>query len=220
MKYVLYLRVSTRKQGDSGLGLEAQQAILSHFYAGQEILAQFVEVASGKDVDNRPRLREALALCQVEKATLAVAKIDRLSRNTEQALALYRQLDERLESCDIPNLDKFTLTLFMAIADRERELIAIRTKAALDVRRQQRGEWRTGSEAYRSGAAALKGTAVIRRKAARNAHNRRAAAYIRQQRAQGLSWTAIAAELNAHGFTTPRGKAFHPVQVQRLWKDV
>ena len=76
-------------------------------------------------------MQAAISLCKSRGATLVVAKVDRLSRDTEQALAIYRELDERLESCDIPNLDNFTLKLFMAIADRERKLISIRTKAAL-----------------------------------------------------------------------------------------
>ena len=71
-----------------------------------------------------------------------MAKIDRLSRDTEQSLSIYRNLDGRLNSCDIPHLDKFTLTLFMAIADRERELIGLRTKQALDQKRKWVGEWR------------------------------------------------------------------------------
>ena len=176
MKYVTYYRVSTKKQGDSGLGLEAQRTYVNHFYKEKEIVAEFVETESGKGILNRPKLRAALELCQEQHATLVVAKIDRLSRNTEHALQIYRLLGERLESCDIPNLDKFTLTLFMAIADRERELIAIRTKAALDEKRKRDGEWRKGSRSFQSGSASRKGVKVNQKKAKHNEHNRRASA--------------------------------------------
>ena len=104
------------------------------------MIEEFIETKSGKNLLNRPQLMAAIRCCQQDKATLVVAKIDRLSRNTEDALQVYRMLGERLESCDIPNLDKFTLTLFTAIADRERELIALRTKAALAEKRKQVGE--------------------------------------------------------------------------------
>ena len=155
--------------------------------------------------------------CQQDKATLVVAKIDRLSRNTEDALRVYRMLGERLESCDIPNLDKFTLTLFMAIADREHELIALRTKAALAKKRKQIGEWRKGSEAFRSGMVTREGVKTNQVKARRNEHNRRAAATIASLRSAGNNWSEIAALLNEAGFQTARRKSFQAVQVQRLY---
>ncbi len=217
MQYVIYYRVSTKKQGDSGLGLEAQRTYVNHFYKDKEILAEFVETKSGKDLLNRPQLMTAVRRCQEHKATLVVAKIDRLSRNTEDALQIYRMLDQRLESCDIPNLDKFTLTLFMAIADRERELIALRTKAALAEKRKQVGEWRTGSVPFKTGAATRKSVKINQAKASKNDHNRRAAAMITSLRAGGNSWSNIAKTLNEAGFKTAQGKLFQAVQVQRLF---
>ena len=217
MQYVIYYRVSTKKQGESGLGLEAQRTYVKHFYKDKEILAEFVETKSGKDLLNRPQLMTAVRRCQEHKATLVVAKIDRLSRNTEDALQIYRMLDQRLESCDIPNLDKFTLTLFMAIADRERELIALRTKAALAEKRKQIGEWRTGSVPFKTGVATRKSVKSNQAKAAKNDHNRRAAAMITSLRAGGNSWSNIAKTLNEAGFKTAQGKLFQAVQVQRLF---
>ena len=85
-KYVLYFRVSTRKQGESGLGLEAQRAYIDHFYKDKPILAEFTDVRSGKTIRKRPELQKAIALCKQERAVLVIAKIDRLSRKTEQAL--------------------------------------------------------------------------------------------------------------------------------------
>ncbi|GAA4462899.1 recombinase family protein [Nibrella saemangeumensis] len=215
-QYVIYYRVSTKRQGDSGLGLQAQRAYIDHFYQGKPILAEFTEVQSGKDVFNRPELKKALTLCQERKAVLVVAKIDRLSRNTEQALTIYRELEGRLESCDIPNLDKFTLTLFIAIADRERELISIRTKGALIQKVKQSGQWRKGSEAFATGEAARLGHVIIKARAADNVNSRLAGAMITKLVNEGYNWSEIARQLNQAGFRTPRGKAYQAVQVQRL----
>jgi DNA invertase Pin-like site-specific DNA recombinase len=219
-QYVTYYRVSTKKQGESGLGLDAQRTYINHFYSGQNIIAEFTDIESGKDVANRPELNKAIALCKEKKATLLIAKIDRLSRNTEQALMIFRELDNRLESCDIPNLDKFTLTLFMAIADRERELIGIRTKQALDEKVIQSGEWRTGSNTFKDGSATTKATSVRISTAKDNQNNRRASALISQLKQSGKSWTAIADQLNSNGFKTSKGKTFQPVQVQRIFNRI
>jgi DNA invertase Pin-like site-specific DNA recombinase len=160
--YVVYYRVSTKRQGKSGLGLKAQKTYVNHFINSDQIVKEFTEVASAKymDCDNRPQLCEALDYCIENGYTLVVAKVDRLSRKTEHALDIYNALEGRLISCDIPNLDKFTLTLFMAIADRERELISIRTKQALAERKKQGMKLGTPSnltnEARAKGAARMK----------------------------------------------------------------
>jgi DNA invertase Pin-like site-specific DNA recombinase len=216
-EYVIYYRVSTKRQGDSGLGLQAQRAYIEHYYQGRTILAEFTDVKSGKDVFNRPELMKALELCKERQAVLVVAKIDRLSRNTEQALAIFRELEGRLESCDIPNLDKFTLTLFMAIADRERELIGIRTKGALVQRVKNKGEWRISSEAFATGQAARLGHATIKAQAAENRNSRQASTLIRQLVKDRYSWSEIARQLNEGGFRTPKGGNYQTVQVQRLY---
>ena len=215
-QYVIYYRVSTKKQGESGLGLDAQRSYVNHYYQGKPVIAEFTDVRSGKTISKRPQLQKALDLCQQEGATLVVAKIDRLSRNTEQALLIYRELDGRLESCDIPNLDKFTLTLFMAIADRERELIGIRTKQALDQKRLRVGEWRKGGPNAKKAAAGLLGAQAARDQAGENENSRRASALIESLRAGGKSYPVIAKQLNAAGFKTPRGKKFIATQVRRL----
>ena len=219
-EYVAYFRVSTRKQGDSQLGLEAQRAYIDHFYQGKNIIDRFTDVRSGKDISGRPQLQAAIALCKLRKATLVVAKVDRLSRDTEQALWIYRELETRLESCDVPNLDKFTLTLFMAIADRERELGGIRTKAAMQVKVERDGEWRIGSEAFYSGEASRLGTAEVRRIARTNTNSRQAMAQIRHLRGQGYDYASIARQLNADGFRAPRGGEYATVQVRRLWHRI
>jgi DNA invertase Pin-like site-specific DNA recombinase len=215
-EYVAYYRVSTKKQGDSGLGIQAQHAYIEHFYQGRNVIASFTDIQSGKDILNRRELQKAIQLCQERKAVLVVAKVDRLSRDTEQALGIYRALGGRLESCDIPNLDKFSLTLFMAISDRERELTSIRTTDALQRKIAKSGEWRTGSEAFKTGQASRLGTAVIRQRAAANPNSRQATALIEQLVQAGHGWSEIARRLNAAGFKTPKGGQYQAVQVQRL----
>ena len=216
MNYVLYFRVSTKKQGESGLGLAAQQAYINHYYEEKPVIGEFTDIRSGKTIHKRPELQKALTLCRQRGATLVVAKIDRLSRDTEQALSIYRDLDGRLESCDIPNLDKFTLTLFMAIADRERELIGLRTKQALDQKRKRVGEWRVGGPNQKKAVAGLIGAQASREMAEDNENSRRASAFIHSLRKGGLSYPVIAEQLNRAGFRTPRGKQFIATQVRRL----
>ncbi len=218
VKYVTYKRVSTKRQGESGLGLQSQQTYLDHFYGSKQVIAEFTENVSGKDVSNRPKLQQALALCKKEKAVLVVAKIDRLSRNTEQALWIYAELEGRLESCDIPNLDKFTLTLFMAIADRERELISIRTANAMVEKRKRTGEWRKASAPFADKSATSLSVEVNKKKAKTNENNKRAAALIKLHRHQGKAWQEIALELNNAGFRASRGGHFQAVQVQRIYQ--
>ena len=219
-QYVLYFRVSTKKQGESGLGLEAQRAYIGHFYKDKPILAEFTDIRSGKTIHKRPELQKAIALCKKERATLVVAKIDRLSRNTENALHIYKELGERLESCDIPNLDKFTLTLFMAIADRERVLISIRTQQAVEARRVRVGEWRVGGPNAKKAAAGLRGAQLSKELAEDNENSRRASALISMLRSSGKTLDQIAEQLNLAGFKTPRGFDFSGMQVQRLIKRI
>jgi DNA invertase Pin-like site-specific DNA recombinase len=154
---------------------------------------------------------------------LAVAKLDRLSRKTEDALRIFSDLGERLLSCDVPNMDKFTLTIFTAIADRERELISLRTTGALQAkvkRLQANGEptnWRTSERQTWSVEAREKSVRTIRDNAATNEHTNRARDYARMLRTEkGMTLAAIADYLNERKFVTARGKAFQKTSVLRL----
>ena len=213
MGYIAYFRVSTKKQGDSGLGLESQRAIVCHYVDCNDLAGEYVEVGSAKNVDGRPQLQQAIAQCKNEGHTLIVAKLDRLSRKTEDALSIYAELDGRLASCDIPNLDKFTLTLFMAIADRERELISIRTKAALQAKKE-RGGWEPGTPENMTHKAQKKGAAVNQAEA--TAAYRKLAGYVTLLRKGGKSYQAIADTLNTEGHKTRRGGKFYAATVKRL----
>ncbi len=128
---VAYFRVSTSRQGESGLGLESQREIVRRFASshGLEIISEQTEVESGK-VNARPKLTEALQLCRKTGATLVVSKLDRLSRNAVFLLQL-QQSNVEFVCCDCPNVDRFTVGILALVAQRERELISERTKAAL-----------------------------------------------------------------------------------------
>lgn len=131
MKIVSYLRVSTARQGASGLGLEAQRAAVEIFAAagGHAIVVELLEVESGGKAD-RPQLAAALATCRLHRATLVIAKLDRLARNVAFIANL---MDGGVEfvACDMPHANRLTLHLLAAIAEHEREMISQRTKAAL-----------------------------------------------------------------------------------------
>ncbi len=216
-KFIVYYRVSTKQQGESGLGLEAQRSIINHYIDPDQVVAEYTEVASAKNVTDRPILYQAIAECNEHGYILAVAKLDRLSRKTEDALEVYSKLDGRLVSCDIPNLDKFTLTLFMAIADRERELISIRTRDALAERKKAVGEWRKPGKGFKKSGRLDQAIATNQRKAQINENNRRAAKLIGELRAKGESWRSITDQLNEFGFRTANGKTFQPTQTRRIY---
>lgn len=131
-KHVAYYRVSTGKQGRSGLGLEAQrEAVRSHLNGGSwELLAEFTEVESGKRHENRPELCAALELCKLTGATLIVAKLDRLSRDAAFLLTL-QNAGARFVCADMPDANSLTVGIMALVAQQEREAISSRMKAAL-----------------------------------------------------------------------------------------
>ena len=117
-KYVAYYRVSTTKQGRSGLGLRSQKDIIEHYSKiDGELIKSFTDIASGKSFERRDNLKKAVEyVMQNKNYYLIVAKADRLSRDVDDARAIYRDVGKRLICCDIPNLDTFTFTLFYAVA--------------------------------------------------------------------------------------------------------
>jgi DNA invertase Pin-like site-specific DNA recombinase len=130
--FVSYLRVSTQRQGDSGLGLEAQRIAVAAHVTGGEVLAEYLEIESGKKND-RPQLLAALAHAQVTGATLIIARLDRLARN----LAFIANLMEAgvdFIATDLPFATRLTIHVLAAVAEYEREMISARTKAAAKAR--------------------------------------------------------------------------------------
>jgi DNA invertase Pin-like site-specific DNA recombinase len=210
-KWVSYLRVSTDRQGKSGLGLEAQRAAVDNYLNGGQwtLAAEYVEVESGKRND-RPQLVAALAACKKLKAKLVVAKLDRLSRN----LAFVAKLIDSgvtFVAADMPHANKMTLQVLAVFAEHEREVISARTKAALQAAKA-RGVKLGGpklAEARRSGWASNKASAD------RFAANTKP--IINQIEASGVtSLRAIARALNARGVATARGGQWTPVQVSNV----
>jgi len=208
-RYVTYLRVSTVKQGNSGLGLEAQRAAVSSF---GNIVAEFVEVETGKN-DKRPQLAAAISYAKQNGATLLISKIDRLSRN---AAFIFTLKDSGIDfvAADMPDANSLTIGIFAVLAQHERELISSRTKAALQAKKQ-RGET-LGSPVNLTAAARAAGTAAIRANAAADRANVQAAQLIELLSGQGLTLAAIAEKLNVSGYRTRRGCLFTPTAVKRL----
>src|SRR5215204_1618487 len=130
-KFVAYYRVSTARQGRSGLGLDAQRRAVTNFLNGGswQLQAEFVEVESGKN-DDRPQLEQALATCELSGATLVVAKLDRLSRNLA-FLAKLQESGARFVAADMPEANELTIHIMAAVAQAERKAISTRTKEAL-----------------------------------------------------------------------------------------
>jgi len=131
-KFVAYYRVSTTGQGDSGLGLEAQRMAVQAYLAqasGAELVAEFTEIESGKK-KNRPELAEAVRLCKRHKATLIIAKLDRLARNVHFIFGLMESRVDFL-ACDNPHANRLMVHMLAAFAEHEREMISQRTKEGL-----------------------------------------------------------------------------------------
>ena len=136
-KYIAYYRVSTQKQGMSGLGLEAQKAAVKGFITGAEVLVEYTEVESGKK-DNRPELDKAINHAKQVGGTLIIAKLDRLSRNAGFIFAL-KDSGVDFTCADMPDANTLTIGIFAVMAQHERELISKRTKDALAAKKA-RGE--------------------------------------------------------------------------------
>ncbi|GAB3225855.1 recombinase family protein [Spirosoma arcticum] len=209
--YVAYYRVSTKRQGESGLGLDAQKAAVVGFVKGK-IVAEFTEVESGKN-NQREQLALAIERAKKDGAILIIAKLDRLSRNASFIFAL-RDSGVNFQCVDMPDANTLTVGIFATLAQHERELISGRTKAALQVKRAQ--GIRLGSPQNLTADAQIKGVAGNVRKAQLNENNRRAASMIRMMLKAGRNYTEIAGELNQAGFRTARGCEFQPTQVLRL----
>lgn len=140
-KFVSWRRVSTLKQNKSGLGLSAQKEIIRYFVEREkgELIADFQECYTGTELSGCVELKKAMTLAKQENAVLVIAKTDRF-RNTIEALQVYEEMgDGNIMFCDLPHTDKFTLTLFFALAEREALIISIRTKQAL-AEKKRRGE--------------------------------------------------------------------------------
>lgn len=209
MNFVAYFRVSTDRQGRSGLGLEAQRSTVTGYAAGRgEILGEFTEIESGRKVD-RPQLQAALELAARHRATLIIARLDRLARNVAFIANL---MDSRVDfiACDMPEANRLTLHILAAVAEHEREMISLRTKAALAAAKA-RGI-RLGNPDGQTARKAA--TARLIAKADQFAVT--VLPMVTGLALQGLSLREIAQRLNDRGIKTSRGKVWQATTVRNL----
>lgn len=218
MKIVCYLRVSTVKQGLSGLGLDAQRQAVEQYAAivGAEVLATFTETESGK-LNTRPKLTEALHLAKVTGATLVIAKLDRLSRNAAFLLTM-RDAGVKFIAADMPQANELTIGIMALVAQQEREAISKRTKEALQAakrRGQILGNPNGAAALLRASRGNAAGLEVIKAKATQHALNLKPV--IESLQGSGItSLGAVAAALNERGMLTPRGGRWHKSSVRNL----
>lgn len=210
-KFVAYFRVSTDRQGKSGLGLDAQRkSVLDYLDGGRwELVAEFTEVESGKRSD-RPELDKALAACKRHKAKLVIAKLDRLSRNLAFIATL---MDSGVEfiAVDNPHANKLTIHILAAVAQHEREMISARTSAALKAAKA-RGK-RLGNPRL----ADARKHAVQARAEQSDRYSANVLPVIHEIQDSGIkSLRGIARVLAARGIPTARGGAWSPVQVSDI----
>lgn len=220
-KFVSWRRVSTQKQGRSGLGLEAQQSIIRYFVdeANGVLIADFHETYTGKNLHGCVELQKAMECAKQNDAILVVAKSDRF-RNLEQALEVYRLMDGSIYFCDVPMAEdratyKFMLSLSWSLAEREAAITSLRTKQALQAKRE-RGERVGNPNAIVTVDMRANSIASRRLDARMNDNNRKAYKLVCLLREQGRSFAEIARELNESGYKTANGKQWQTVQVQRL----
>jgi len=215
-KFVAYYRVSTAKQGRSGLGLDAQRKAVADYLAGGcwDLVGELVEVESGK-VDRRPQLEAALARCDLTGATLVVAKLDRLSRNVA-FLAALQDSGTSFVAADLPEANELTIHIMAAVAQAERKAISRRTKEALaatKARGTKLGGFRGNPHDLLAGPAA----SAAKRSSSAQA---RAIKVMRQieaiRRSGAVSLRQIAAGLNAAGITASRGGEWQASQVKAV----
>lgn len=215
MHYIAYLRVSTDRQGKSGLGLEAQRKAVADHVAGKGgIAAEFVEIESGKKND-RPQLARALAEAKRIGAVLLIAKLDRLARNVA-FIANLLEAGVEIAAADMPEANRFLLHVMAAVAEHEAQAISDRTRMALAAAKA-RGValgWAMPERAVEQRHAARKGAERNARKADQHAAN--VLPVIRQIAARGASLRQIADELNTRGIKTARGGLWYAATVRNV----
>lgn len=207
-KAVAYLRVSTDKQGKSGLGLEAQREAVARYVAanGVDLIGEHIEVETGKGANalsKRPELVAALATAKREKAGLIIAKLDRLARNVHFISGLM-ETGVEFAVADMPNADRFQLHLFAALAEKEAEVISQRTKAALAAAKER------GTELGKHGK-----VLAARNQAEAMDRLEPIAADLLALKAEGLSVRKMVEALNTRAIPSPAGGKWHPASLHK-----
>ena len=207
-KFVVLLRVSTKKQGADGLGVAAQRRDIQLFLKQQEepeVVAELLEVESGAAAD-RPVLDQALSLCRKHKATLLVQKVDRLTRDLELLARILKDKEVAVRVAQLPNADNFQLHLFGCLAAQEREFISTRTKAALQAAK---------ARGVQLGNPKLADINKTRKRQARQFADQHSS-LVWSLHIKGKSHREICSVLNDAGMTTRAGGIFYPVTITRI----
>jgi DNA invertase Pin-like site-specific DNA recombinase len=213
---VFYLRVSTSKQGADGNGIQHQMTVVNRYAEsnGGDVVGQFIEVESGGKTDSeRPQLAAALEKCKKENAVLVCSKIDRLSRNAE---FLLRLMNSRVEfvCCDIPNCDRFTISLFAILAEKEKNMISERTKNALKM---------VKARGIKLGSPNPELSVIKMNEGARKARidfKNKIVPIINEIKSTGIqTLQGVADCLNRRGISTRNGKHWYPTQIRNLLVD-
>lgn len=216
-KFIAYYRVSTQKQGQSGLGLDAQQTAVANYLNGGiwELANEFIEVETGKGADalnRRPQLKAAIEACKKQGATLIIAKLDRLARNVRFISGLL-ETGVDFVCADMPQANKVMLQMYSVMAEWERDQISARTKEALQAAKAR------GVVLGAAGAANLKPNIEARQQAA-DEFAGKMKGVIEGMKARDLSQRCMVEELNQHGFKTAKGGEWSLIQLQRVIKRI
>lgn len=228
MKYVAYYRVSTEKQGKSGLGLGDQVDIVNNYISNKgELIKEFTEVETGTNKKHRKKLQDAIDTCKKENATLVIAKLDRLARNVAFISSL---MDSNVEfvACDLPSANRMTIHILAAVAENEAELISGRTKASLKqiknkikkdgfyITKEGNKIETLGSPQNLTQSARMKGVRVRQEKARNNKNTSMARPFAEELRNHGKSYRSISDILNENNYPTARGGKWFPMSVKQL----
>ncbi|MEX5597363.1 recombinase family protein [Pseudophaeobacter sp. C1-32P7] len=206
-KYISYIRVSTDRQGKSGLGLEAQKTVVNGFISqsGGKLISEYVEVESGKR-NSREQLQRALEECKREGAMLVIAKLDRLARNVHFISGLIES-GVPFRAVDMPEANRFVLHIMAAVAEHEGRAISERTKAALAAAKARGVKLGASCQAL-----------ADKKIADANGYSEKIGPVIEQHKENGLSVRKIADRLNFDKVPSYTGAQWHPSTVQRVWK--
>ena len=210
--FIAYYRVSTQRQGVSGLGLEAQRSSVLSYINGRTLLGEYKDIESGK-CDLRPQLLKAIQKSKENNSILVIAKLDRLSRSLS-FINLLQKEKVKFVCCDIPDANELTINIFGSLAQWEREKISTRVIEAL-TELKKRGVKLGNPDNFNNESRKL-GSKKMVEKAKMNSNNIKAKKVIHLLHKNGMTLREITNELNNSGFQTSKGLAFHPEQVRRL----
>ena len=215
--YIAYLRQSTTKQEQSGLGVEAQREIIKNHLKEGVILNEFVETETGKR-NNRPKLMEALEQCRKTNSILVVAKMDRLSRSVAFTSKLLES-DIEILFCDFPQANRLIIHIISSIAEYEANLISLRTRQSLQAKKARGCKLGKSENLLNKHKQAIENSNKTNiQKAIDNDNNKQASALIQSMIKDNKPFAEITKSLNNQGFKTSRGCQFQIVQVQRIYE--